>query len=135
MRRWGMVLGALAAICLSTVACSSGSSSGGKVDVGLKEFSISPNAQSVKAGDVTFDVTNDGTTQHEMVLIRTDDAPADLPFENGEASETGSVGEVAELNAGASGTLNVDVKPGRYVMICNLPGHYTAGMRTEFTVS
>jgi len=135
MRRWGMVLGALAALGLATVACSSRSSGGGTVDVGLKEFSIAPNVQSIHAGKVTFDVTNDGTTQHEMVLIRTDDAPADLPFENGEASEAGSVGEVSDLGVGSSGTLTVNLKPGRYVMICNLPGHYTAGMRTEFTVS
>jgi len=135
MRRWGTVLGALAALTLATVACSSGGSGPGKVDVRLTEYSISPDAQSVKSGDVTFAVTNHGTTEHEMVLIKTDAAPTKLPFENGEASEDGSVGEVSDLPVGKTGTLKVHLDPGRYVMICNLPGHYQAGMATEFTVS
>jgi uncharacterized cupredoxin-like copper-binding protein len=137
MRRFGIVLAALSALALAMTACSSatGSSGNGKVDVGLSEYSITPSAQSVKAGDVTFDVTNDGTTAHEMVLIKTDSAPAHLPMEKGEASEEGSVGEVADLAAGDSGTLTVHLDAGTYVMICNLPGHYVSGMRTVFTVS
>ena len=137
MRRWGIMLGVLAAFALASAACSSGSGSSGShtVKVGLAEYSIAPDVQSVTAGDVTFDVTNDGTTLHEMVLIKTDDDPTGLPMENGEASEVGSVGEVADLKAGASGTLKVRLDPGTYVMICNLPGHYVSGMRTAFTVS
>ena len=140
MRRWGIVLAALAAISLATAACSSGSgssaSSGSEtVKVGLSEYRISPDLQSVKSGKVTFDVANDGDQVHEMVLIKTDAAPGDLPMQKGEASEAGSVGEVSELDAGASGTLTIHLAPGRYVMICNVPGHYVAGMHTEFTVS
>jgi uncharacterized cupredoxin-like copper-binding protein len=136
MRRLGAVLAALAALALATAACSGGSSAGGgKVQVGLAEFTITPDQPTVKAGTFTFDVTNDGTTTHEMVLIKTDDAPADLPQENGEVSEEGSVGEVADLKPDATGTLTVKLSAGSYVMICNLPGHYTAGMRTAFTVS
>jgi uncharacterized cupredoxin-like copper-binding protein len=138
-----MVLAALAAISLTAGACSSGSGSKGStgskgaetVKVGLSEYSISPDIQSVKAGDVTFDVANEGTMAHEMVLIKTDVPPTHLPMEKGEASEAGSVGEVSDLPAGESGTLTVHLDPGHYVMICNLPGHYSAGMRTEFTVS
>jgi uncharacterized cupredoxin-like copper-binding protein len=136
MRRWGAVLAAVATLALASVACSSGSSSsGGKVSVGLAEYKITPDVQTVKAGTVTFDVTNDGTTAHEMVLVKSADGSADLPMENGEASEKGSVGEVADLKVGASGILKVNLGPGTYVMICNLPGHYTAGMATEFTVA
>jgi uncharacterized cupredoxin-like copper-binding protein len=141
MRRWGAVLGAVAALALASVACSSGSSPSGtasrngKVSVGLTEYKITPDVQTVKAGTVTFDVTNDGTTPHEMVLIKTGVAPTEIPMQNGKASETGSVGEVADLEVGITGTLKVNLSPGTYVMICNLPGHYTAGMATEFTVS
>src|SRR5206468_1373346 len=103
--------------------------------VGLSEYSITPAPQTMKAGDVTFDVTNQGTMVHEMVLIKSDDDPAHLPMENGEASEEGSVGEVSELPAGKNGTLTAHLAPGSYVTICNVAGHYSAGMRTEFTVS
>ena len=136
MRRWRIVR--TVSVVIAAVALAAGCSGGSgapTVKVALTEFKIAPDPTSVKSGDVTFDVTNDGTTEHEMVLIKTDEAPADLPMENGEASEDGSVGEVADLAAGSSGTLKVQLDPGTYVMICNLPGHYTSGMRTAFTVS
>ncbi|MGX7876784.1 sulfocyanin-like copper-binding protein [Mesorhizobium sp. ORM6] len=30
--------------------------------------------------------------------------------------------------------MTVDLKAGKYLLICNVPGHYGAGMWTEFTV-
>jgi len=30
--------------------------------------------------------------------------------------------------------LTVDLKAGKYLLICNVPGHYGAGMWAEFTV-
>ena len=40
----------------------------------------------------------------------------------------GHLGEVSELEPGKSGALRLDLKPGRYALICNVPGHYVAGM-------
>ena len=136
MRRSGIVGAALAALALAGAACSSGGSSGAeKVNVGLAEYTISPSLQTVPAGKVTFDVHNDGTTTHEMVVVKAKDASGRLPVEKGEASEAGSVGEVADLEVGKSGTMNIKLAPGTYVLICNLPGHYLGGMHTVFTVT
>jgi uncharacterized cupredoxin-like copper-binding protein len=44
-------------------------------------------------------------------------------------------GEVSELNPGATGSLTVALKPGRYLLICNVPGHFASGMWTEFEVT
>ncbi|WP_281408400.1 hypothetical protein [Mesorhizobium sp. B2-3-14] len=41
---------------------------------------------------------------------------------------------MSELDPGKSGTLIVDLKPVKYLLICNVPGHYGAGMSPEFTV-
>jgi uncharacterized cupredoxin-like copper-binding protein len=30
--------------------------------------------------------------------------------------------------------LTVDLDPGNYVVICNIPGHYAAGMHAELTI-
>jgi uncharacterized cupredoxin-like copper-binding protein len=46
----------------------------------------------------------------------------------------GHLGEVSELDPGASGTLTIDLKPGKYVLFCNLPAHFMNGMWTEITV-
>ena len=49
--------------------------------------------------------------------------------------KVGDKGEVSELDPGKSGTLTVALKPGKYLLICNVPGHYSAGMWTEFEVT
>jgi uncharacterized cupredoxin-like copper-binding protein len=105
------------------------------VKIELGEFYVKPDVSSVKAGDVSFAVTNKGKVPHEFVVIKTDVAPGDLPMESdGTASEEGSVGEVAELTPGSSGTLNVKLAAGKYVLICNVPGHYAGHQYVGFTV-
>ncbi|MHB1235041.1 MAG: plastocyanin/azurin family copper-binding protein [Microbacteriaceae bacterium] len=36
---------------------------------------------------------------------------------------------------GASSWVTLKLAPGRYEIVCNLPGHYSAGMYSELTVS
>jgi uncharacterized cupredoxin-like copper-binding protein len=50
------------------------------------------------------------------------------------AVETGNVGEIPNLPAGATKTLSLRLEPGHYAFICNLPGHYLAGQHADFTV-
>jgi uncharacterized cupredoxin-like copper-binding protein len=45
------------------------------------------------------------------------------------------VDEVENVTPGATKQLAVDLKPGRYVLVCNIPGHYKLGMRTAVVVS
>lgn len=46
----------------------------------------------------------------------------------------GHRGEVSELDPGKGGSLTLSMKPGRYLLVCNISGHYKAGMWAEFTV-
>jgi uncharacterized cupredoxin-like copper-binding protein len=46
----------------------------------------------------------------------------------------GHLGEVAELDPGAGGSLTLTLPPGKYVLACNLPGHFDSGMWTVLTV-
>ena len=71
---------------------------------------------------------------HEFVVLRTATPAAQLPIKAGRADETGNVGETGDLEAGASKTIAVNLKAGHYALICNLPGHYTAGQHTDLTV-
>ena len=105
-----------------------------KATMGIK---ASPDA--VKAGEVTFKVTNDSKdTIHEMIVMYLADPGKPLPYLEAEnrvdEDRAGDKGEVSELDPGKSGTLTVELKAGKYLLICNVPGHYGAGMWAEFTV-
>ena len=128
------------------VGCSSPASTapGSTVNVTLTEWAVVVDKASVPAGKVTFDVTNSSTFfKHEMVVLKTDLDPAALPADStGKADEGTSVGEVSELDKGATGSVTLDLAAGKYVLICNIvesggghESHYTQGMRLAFTVS
>jgi uncharacterized cupredoxin-like copper-binding protein len=104
-----------------------------KVKVSLKEFSVNPSAAQAAAGKVTFKVHNSGTITHEFVVVKTNKSAADL-LKGSRADESGNVGETGDLKAGASKALTLNLKPGHYALICNLPGHYAAGQHVDFTV-
>jgi len=104
------------------------------VSLQLKEFSITPQTSSAPTREVTFKATNDGKVAHELVVIRTDKAPGALPVAKGTADEAGDLGEAEDIRPGNSKSVTLVLKPGHYVLICNLAGHYQAGMHAAFTV-
>ncbi|MGW6496443.1 plastocyanin/azurin family copper-binding protein [Nonomuraea angiospora] len=101
----------------------------------------------VAAGTVSLRVSNTGTLAHEVVVLP---LPAGQPIgkrpigAESRASETGSVGEASHncgagegggIAPGSAGWATLTLKPGRYELICNFPGHYAAGMRAELDVT
>jgi uncharacterized cupredoxin-like copper-binding protein len=133
-----LILTALA-FSVALVASSCGSSGG--VQATLKDFAIDLSAGTAAAGDVTFDITNQGPSTHEFVVLETSLGPADLPTDDtGTVDEAGAPGisvvdEVEDIASGDTATLAVQMNAGSYVVICNIPGHYGLGMRAGFTVS
>jgi len=127
----------LVAIAVAAVLASPIGASPSKtvVKVQLKEFKVLPNPVSAKRGVVSFAVKNTGKVAHELVVLKTKASPAKLLVKSGKAVETGRVGKVGPVKAGASKTLNLTLKAGKYVLLCNLPGHYQAGQRIGFAVS
>jgi uncharacterized cupredoxin-like copper-binding protein len=103
------------------------------VNVGLKEFSVTPSANQAASGRVTFAVHNAGTVPHELVVLRTPKSAGSL-LNGARADEGGNVGETGDLAPGKSKTFAVNLKPGHYALICNLPGHYRAGQHIDFNV-
>jgi len=94
----------------------------------------------IKAGPVTFEVKNNSEkTIHEMLVLPIKDTNTPLPYIKNEnrldENKTNSLGEVSELDPGKSGTLTLTMKPGKYLLACNVPGHYASGMWTLLTVS
>ncbi|MEX2375173.1 MAG: plastocyanin/azurin family copper-binding protein [Dehalococcoidia bacterium] len=102
----------------------------------LNEWDIVVDVVTVPAGEVTFDVENAGAIPHELVVVRTDLAEDGLPVADGRVveSEIDIVGEVEEFAAGTTESGTFSLEAGSYVLICNIPAHYTQGMHTPFTV-
>jgi uncharacterized cupredoxin-like copper-binding protein len=131
----------------SPVAASPGAPAGGtSVTVALSEWSVAPTPDRVPAGDVTFDVTNDGPEDpHEFVVLRTDLDFASLPTDaNGAVTEDVEgievVDEVEDIPVGETQELMTTLTAGTYVLLCNIydeaeqEAHYQMGMRIPFTV-
>jgi plastocyanin len=108
-----------AATTPATETNGGGAAGGGDtVDISLVDFAIEPDQVDVAAGPVTFDVANDGEAPHNLEI------------------EGGGVEEVLpeDLQAGQSGTLEVDLQAGTYEMYCPVGNHADMGMVGELTV-
>ncbi len=140
---------ALIAIGGLLVSCSApAASAGGTVSATLKEWEISLSPTTLKAGDITFNVTNDGDKEHEFVIRKTDlksdslvlNADGEVSEDDASLTEVGDPSELAEIKSGSTdGTITVKLAAGHYVIFCNLHVedllHYDKGMHVDFTVS
>lgn len=127
-----------AAVALLMTSCGGGGDSregGTVVSAVVEDGSITLSEETVSAGDVTLDVVNEGSLVHEIEVFSGD--TIDLPISNGVAdtSDMELVDEVEDVIPGGRPTLNLELGPGSYIMMCNLPGHYAMGMVTKLTVT
>ncbi|HLB61244.1 MAG TPA: plastocyanin/azurin family copper-binding protein [Actinomycetota bacterium] len=109
------------------------------VNATVADFSITLDPGSVAAGEVTFSIANDGLSTHEFVVFKTDLAPDALPVDGGVVPEDDpsltNAGEAEDIGSGSEVSLALTLDAGSYVVICNVPSHYEAGMRTALTVA
>jgi len=135
----------VAAAVVGGVACglllpsaSSGAPAGGRpVKITERDFNISA-PKHVRAGDVTFTVTNNGPDTHELIVVRSNGAPLPLRTDGLTVDEARVASrKVASLEGGGprtTRTLHVHLAPGRYVLLCNMAGHYLGGMHRTLVV-
>ena len=108
-----------------------GSAQPGVVRVTLGEMWVRPSVTSVPAGKVTFVASNMGHVQHELMIER-----MPLRMEGpGKPVEDAAQGMIEDIGPGRSGKMTLRLKPGKYELFCNVPGHYAAGQHIEFTVT
>ena len=110
------------------------------VDMKMVTMGITLDVATVPAGNVTFNATNDSKDMlHEMLVAPVADPAVALPYDKEtlrvDEEASGDLGEVSELEPGKSGSLTVELKPGSYILYCNIPGHYELGMWTLLTVT
>jgi uncharacterized cupredoxin-like copper-binding protein len=125
---------------LAATGCGAGRSptTPGAAVVRVKErdFRISA-PKRVAAGDVRLSIRNRGPDDHEFIVVRKERSR--LPFRtDGLTIDEEALGsaEAGALEPGEPGSreLRVHLRPGRYVLFCNMSGHYLGGMHTELEV-
>ncbi len=131
----------LVAACTSaaTQAPAGGAAGAGSnaITAELSEWAIKLDSSTGTAGTVTITINNKGEKTHEFVVVKTDTAADKLPVVDDEVPEDQlqAVGEKEDIKSGTTETLVLnDLKPGHYVFLCNLTGHYAKGMHADFDV-
>lgn len=154
-RRWLMLAGAVVAlVTLVGLAAACGDDDDGTedgttgdeaadgaetaVDVSLIDFSVNPSVDTVSAGTVTFNATNDGEQVHNLRVIKTDLDPDALPVDDDtfmvEEDQVEVVATFSDLEVGDEEAMSAELDAGSYVLICNIATHYGVGMTVGFTV-
>lgn len=104
------------------------------VPVELDEWDVRV-TEDAEAGTITFRARNVGQFAHELTVIRTETDAAELPVEGLRAEPDGEVvGSISNVRPGDEETLEAELEPGHYALICNLPGHYERGMHANYVV-
>ncbi|MGE5225724.1 MAG: sulfocyanin-like copper-binding protein [Planctomycetaceae bacterium] len=158
--RYGPMMwnGYRASTATSTSSCRAPSLPGRTVDVTLTDMrgggmmtgggmmGIAADPSTVAPGQVSFLVRNAGVMVHELVVLPLPEGGAGSRTvgADGTVNEDGSLGEASAtcadgsgegIAAGSLGWVTLDLPAGRYELICNLPGHYAAGMFAELDVA
>jgi uncharacterized cupredoxin-like copper-binding protein len=154
MRNVGSLFFPVAATLLLTSGCGMGHLSGSQqvgmtmgassgsqqVGVTLEEYQLKVTQRSVSSGKVSFKVHNAGRDKHEFVILRTDMPPTGLMTMGSQdkvdeaAPGVAHVAEIDGVDPGQERDLNVELKPGNYLLICNIVGHAHEGMVASFVV-
>jgi uncharacterized cupredoxin-like copper-binding protein len=131
---------ALMAVPLALLAAACGGGEEADVTVTMHDDGIELSTSSADAGDLTFEGVNEGSRTHEFeVFIVPEGVDANnLPMDGDVATADETlevVDEIEDIAPGTSASLSLNLEPGTYAVICNLPGHYANGMHTTFAVA
>ncbi len=108
---------------------------------------LSADRDVVPHGTASFLAINSGSVIHELLVLQLPNgqsAGSRAIGSDATVSESGSLAEASDacgegvgsgIVPGASSWVTVSLPPGRYELVCNLPGHYAAGGYTELTVT
>lgn len=89
------------------------------VGVTLSEWAITPNNLAIPSGKVEFKVSNTGKFGHNLSISK----------------DGTEIGKTSTFTSGeGTQTLAVDLQPGTYEILCNVPGHADKGMKGTLTV-
>jgi len=132
-------LSLVAAIASLVVACGGGDDGGDaggspttSITVEATEFAFDPSSVTVAAAqNVTITLDNLGSIEHEWTILK---AGTNISSET-EFDESLVLFKVPSVAAGASASGIFNVPAGSYQIICNIQGHFDAGMKGTLSAS
>ncbi len=102
-----------------------------------RDFRISAPKQ-MASGNLVVTVDNKGPDDHELIIVRATTARLPLRSDGLTADEEKlrpiTAVALEPAGPGAVHRFRVQLRPGRYVLFCNMAGHLMAGMRTTLVV-
>lgn len=104
------------------------------IETTMTDFKFEPDSWSVPAGaTVNLTLTNNGTQEHEWVLMKLD-TEVSIPFD---ANDEDNVFWEGEVEPGSTGTFTFTApdEPGEYQIACGTPAHAEQGMLGTLTVT
>jgi uncharacterized cupredoxin-like copper-binding protein len=136
---------AFLAVAASAAACGGGSGQTTAVNVTLKEWEVAASPDEAAAGRVSFRIKNEGAREHQLVVVKSDLPPAELPVTDGYVDEEklNITAKIDPFPPGETRELKLQIAAGKYLLICNVsepsPGarpesHYQNGMAAAFFV-
>lgn len=90
------------------------------VTIVAREFAFEPNEIRVRPGMVRFVVRNEGSVEHDFEIVG--------------VAEHGMAHEQKLFRPGETYTVEVELAPGRYEVVCNVAGHRESGMTAAIIV-
>ena len=90
------------------------------VGVVMREFEFEPRPLVAKAGRVRFQLMNRGSVEHYFMIT---ELMMDMEHDRD------------LVQPGQTKTIEVDLKPGVYEVVCTVPGHKEAGMKVTIKVN
>jgi uncharacterized cupredoxin-like copper-binding protein len=132
---------------ISIIAYDQGASAEMAADHGLdmanmkmpSDMGLRLSLATVPAGEVTFQVKNSSAEVTHNVLVFPYVEGKPLPYDSDismiDSEKADKLGEISEVEAGKTGELKLTLAPGKYALLCNIPGHFANGMWAILTVN
>jgi uncharacterized cupredoxin-like copper-binding protein len=113
------------------------------IGVTERDFHIATTTSVVAEGTVTLRIHNEGPDQHELILLplHRGESAADLPLRpdgftiDEELVQNQEPGAINPQHPGGTEDLTVRLQPGRYLLFCNMAGHFMSGMHRVLVVT
>lgn len=131
----------IAAFIFLVSGCSAGDRgapmAGALLRITERDFRISAQ-KLVSSPDVLLVVHNKGPDAHELIVVRAPNSHLPLRLDgltvDEDALKRATVGVLEPGAPGSVRRLLVHLPPGRYMLICNMAGHFLGGMHTVLVV-